>query len=186
MHTKWLDQVFIKFTFLGDGLFSIIIAAFLFLVRKLRRLSLYIIITYLVSGIAALVLKRIFMAPRPREIINSHLYTSFLNGITGSGWDSFPSGHTTSVFALATVLALNINKKSWGLLFLIMAIITGYSRIYLGQHFLQDVLAGAVLGTGIGVLIYTFVNFPPGQFKSEDSSGTIQDNSPYSSGLAGN
>lgn len=186
LHSKWMDLIFINLTFLGDGLFSIITAAFLLFVWKLRRLSLYIIVTYLVSGVAAQMLKRIFMAPRPKEIIDSHLYSSFFAGITGSGWDSFPSGHTTSVFALATILALYSNKKRWGLSFLIIAIFTGYSRIYLGQHFLQDVIAGAVLGTFIGTLIYTFVTIPKDKFRAKISSATIPGDNAYSSGLSGN
>jgi len=49
-HAKWLDIVFVWVSFMGDGLFSILTAAALFL-AKFRRLSVYIIITYVISGI---------------------------------------------------------------------------------------------------------------------------------------
>jgi membrane-associated phospholipid phosphatase len=186
IHTKWLDIIFINLTFLGDGLFSIIAAALVFFLWKLHRLSLHIIVAYLMSGLTAQLLKRLFMAPRPREIITARMYQSFLEGITGVGWDSFPSGHTTSVFALATIMALHVNKKSWGLFFLIMAILVGYSRIYLGQHFLQDVVAGAILGTGIGVVVYSFVNFRKGFSKRKTSGKDSTGEAGYSSTLAGN
>jgi len=113
----------------------------------------------------AQVLKHLFRAPRPKEIIDSKLYTSFFDGIMGGGWDSFPSGHSTSVFALATILALHVNKKGWGLFFLMMAALVGYSRIYLGQHFLQDIVAGALLGTASAITVYTCVNLPRRPFK---------------------
>ncbi len=186
MHTKWLDIIFINLTFLGDGLFSAIAAALVFFLWKLHRLSIHIIVAYLVSGLTAQLLKRLFMAPRPRQIITASMYQSFIEGITGVGWDSFPSGHTTSVFALATILALHINKKNWGLFFLIMAILVGYSRIYLGQHFLQDVVAGAILGTGMGVVVYSFVNFRKGFLKRRTSEKDSADDVGYSSTLAGN
>jgi len=154
VHVKWLDVFFSIFTFLGDGIFSIAIAVSIFFIKKLRRLSIYIITAYLISGITAQVLKRLFNAPRPKEILDKHVYSFFIDGVTGSGWDSFPSGHTTSVFALATVLALYTNNKRWGTCFLLVAILVGYSRIYLGQHFLEDVVAGAVLGAITGLLVY--------------------------------
>jgi membrane-associated phospholipid phosphatase len=186
LHSKWLDQVFVSLTFLGDGLFNIIIAGALFFVSKLRRLSFHIITAYLLSGIAAQLIKRIFMAPRPREIIQSNAYSYFLDGITGAGWNSFPSGHTTSVFALATILSLYVHKKSWGVFFLMLAILVGYSRIYLGQHFLQDVLAGSVLGTTVGVIVYLFVNLPKNLFKVKPVSPAAAEEGGYSSRLAGN
>jgi membrane-associated phospholipid phosphatase len=186
VHNKWLDVLFINLTFLGDGLFSIIVAALLLLVWKLRRLSLHIMVAYLTSGILAQLLKRLFVAPRPREIITGNTYHSFLQGITGAGWDSFPSGHTTSIFALATVLALHVKKKSWGLFFLMIAILVGYSRIYLGQHFLQDVVGGAILGTSMGVVVYSLVNFRKAIFKRKSHRGNAPEEAGYSSTLAGN
>jgi membrane-associated phospholipid phosphatase len=62
--------------------------------------------------------------------------------------DSFPSGHTTSAFALATTIAIISKDKKIGLFCFILAALTGYSRIYLGQHFLEDVGFGSLLGVG--------------------------------------
>lgn len=60
---------------------------------------------------------------------------------------SFPSGHTTTAFALATVLSLWYPRGRWvwggG------AVLVGWSRIILGSHFPSDVLAGAVLGVAV-------------------------------------
>lgn len=159
VHERWMDIFFIGLTCLGDGVFSLLAAAFVVLLWKNYQLTIHIVIAYLASGIVALVLKRIWMAPRPREVLEAGLYKNFLAGISQSGFDSFPSGHTTSAFALATILALHSTAKGWGLLYLIVAIAVGYSRIYLGQHFLPDVAAGATLGTATGVLVYAFTNF---------------------------
>jgi membrane-associated phospholipid phosphatase len=166
MHSALLDNIFIGVTMLGDGLFAIGIAVVLF-GAGYRRTAFYIIVAYLLSGIAAQVLKHMIYAPRPRVVISTSVYTHFIDGITGTGWSSFPSGHTSSIFALATVLALVVSKKYWSIPLLFIAVLVGYSRIYLGQHFLQDVLAGAILGTLTAAIVVRFVGFPQGLFKQK-------------------
>lgn len=60
---------------------------------------------------------------------------------------SFPSTHTTVAFACAYVFSRK--EVHWGWIYL-LAVLVGLSRIYLGHHYPVDVVAGAVLGTGIG------------------------------------
>jgi membrane-associated phospholipid phosphatase len=158
VHAKWLDIFFATITFLGDGIFIIAVALSLLFIKKLRPLSLYITTAYLLSGVAVQLFKKLYNAPRPREIINFRVHSFFITGVTGAGWDSFPSGHTTSVFALATMLALHVNKKRWDAYVLITAILVGYSRIYLGQHFPEDVIAGSILGTAAALMVYLVGN----------------------------
>lgn len=68
--------------------------------------------------------------------------------VLNTGQTSFPSGHTMSAFGLFSLLALigGQKRRSWGLLAALLAIGAGLSRIFLVQHFLVDVLAGAALG----------------------------------------
>jgi membrane-associated phospholipid phosphatase len=61
---------------------------------------------------------------------------------------SFPSGHTATAFATATVIALLHPRLRWPAFAL--AALVGLSRVYLGVHFLFDVLAGAALGIAVG------------------------------------
>lgn len=61
-------------------------------------------------------------------------------------WDSsFPSNPATTGFSIAVAVALH--DPFWGLPFLILAILFGFSRIFCGVHYPSDVLAGALLGT---------------------------------------
>jgi len=62
---------------------------------------------------------------------------------------SFPSGHTMTAFSIALVVSYFYPTLEWPLYFLAVSI--GLSRVVLGMHFLSDVLAGAVLGSGLGV-----------------------------------
>lgn len=62
---------------------------------------------------------------------------------------SFPSGHTMTAFSIAIVVTYFYPTLEWPLYFLALSI--GLSRIVLGMHFLSDVLAGAVLGSALGL-----------------------------------
>lgn len=94
------------------------------------------------------VLKKFFNRPRP-FITHSDLMPISLETDA-----SFPSGHTSAAFSLATSLSLNYPK--WYVIApsFLWASATGYSRLYLGVHYPTDVLAGAVLGAGTSWLAY--------------------------------
>src|SRR5688500_17722210 len=68
---------------------------------------------------------------------------------------SFPSGHATTTFACAVAIAILVPKLRWPAL--AVAGTVGVARVYLGVHYGLDVLAGAALGTLIGVAVALFV-----------------------------
>ena len=82
----------------------------------------------------------------------------FVEGIhVNGGTTSFPSGHTMSAFAFYTFLVLVLPKKNWiSAALIILALLVGVSRIYLVQHFLQDVVVGAAIGVCLGVFWFWF------------------------------
>ena len=65
---------------------------------------------------------------------------------------SFPSGHTSTAFATATTLSLQFKKWYIVVPAYTWAASVGYSRMYLGEHYPTDVLAGAIIGTGSAIL----------------------------------
>jgi membrane-associated phospholipid phosphatase len=116
------------------------------------------LVAFLLSGIVSQLFKHIIQAPRPKAAMEPGIYHDFIEGVTHSGLNSFPSGHTTTVFAMAAILAFHAKHQSFTVFYLLMAIAVGYSRIYLGQHFAEDVVAGAIIGVATGLLVYRGFN----------------------------
>ena len=155
-HSKGLDSFFALFTELGNGLFSVAVFLLAVIFRKIS-LAVQIITAYLFSGLLVQILKRIFKMPRPKAFFGPGEYAWFIDGVTHGGSNSFPSGHTASAFALATILSLYSKSKYAGILYFLLAAAVGYSRVYLGQHFFTDVFAGAVIGVIAALLVWIFL-----------------------------
>ena len=85
-------------------------------------------------------LKYIVKRPRP------YITHPDINALNTEGSPSFPSGHTSAAFGLATSLSLHYPKWYVVVPSFAWAGLTGYSRMYLGVHYPTDVLAGAALG----------------------------------------
>jgi membrane-associated phospholipid phosphatase len=151
-HRNVLDTFFIYLTFLGDGLFAVTVFVLLLLLRRWSQAA-QIMTAFLLSALVAQVLKSFFSMPRPKQFFTPGQYPFFITGVTHSGFASFPSGHSTSIFALATLLALFEKNKKGNIAYLLVAVAVGYSRIYLGQHFLGDVLMGSFLGMSVAILV---------------------------------
>ncbi len=144
-HTQWLDAFFIYFTFLGDGICAIALCLVLFFMVKKRKLALTVFTAFITSGIAIQIVKFFVDAPRPLSFFKPGQYQFFIHDITHSANNSFPSGHATTAFAVITVIAVHA-KKRYQLLLFLLAVLISYSRVYLAQHFLTDITAGAFIG----------------------------------------
>lgn len=144
-HTSALDVFFKYFTQVGGWLPCAVGGVFLLLKRW--RIASVILAGQLVATLITTPLKRIIRAPRP-SVILSELGIDFpmVEGVDLHSTLSFPSGHTSAAFAFCFAVALFCTKWWQKMLCLLVAIFCGYSRIYLSQHFLEDVLAGSVVG----------------------------------------
>jgi membrane-associated phospholipid phosphatase len=154
-HPAWLDIFFKYITNLGDGLISILATIILLALRKKKK-AMTVALAYIYSGLLIQIAKRIFHMPRPKYFFEQTLfhYTHFVEGVSMHDQNSFPSGHTASAFALATVLVLVFKKNKISFYCLFFAFLIGYSRIYLAQHFLIDVIFGAITGITCAMVSY--------------------------------
>ena len=95
-------------------------------------------------GLASTLLKRLIGRGRP-EVYHPEVPLAFRWNLSDYDYQSFPSGHATTSFALAMVAAFLFPRLA--LPALAVAVLIGFSRIVVGAHYLTDVTAGAVLGT---------------------------------------
>jgi membrane-associated phospholipid phosphatase len=165
-----IDFFFAGITHLGDG-WAAVLLSFVFIFRKKFGTAFVLFSGYAVSGLISQAMKHSLEMPRPAPYFQSLGKT--IHPIVGvellQSNTSFPSGHSATAFALATALVLMNQwwRKKWWLA-LLLAVLVGYSRTYLGQHFLQDVLAGSVLGVMSTIVMYMlFLRWNPGFARAE-------------------
>ena len=105
------------------------------------------LIAHGLAALSANILKHTIGRPRPKFMHAGNLEFS---PASGSGWDSFPSGHASASFAVATVLAIKFPRTKWPIL--AVAAMIAVSRIVRGSHYLTDVAGGAALGCVMGMI----------------------------------
>ena len=147
LRNEVLDVVMPIITSLGNGgAIWIIITAILLIFNKTRNYGyMSVIALILCLLIGNLALKPFIARTRPFDI------NKVIDIIINKPKDfSFPSGHTMSSFAVATVL-FYMDRKI-GIIALILAILIGFSRLYLYVHFPSDVIVGMILGILVGII----------------------------------
>jgi len=153
-HPFLLNVFFINYTFIGDGIFALCLIAAMFFYYKRKKQGFALLYSFLISGLVVQIIKNLVDSPRPKLFFEAGQYLNFIDGVSLANNSSFPSGHTATAFAIATVMVLMMKDKTSQLLILIAAVLAGYSRIYLAQHFLLDVMIGAAIGSTSGVLSF--------------------------------
>jgi undecaprenyl-diphosphatase len=152
---RWIRYWMLAATRMGDGWLWYSLAAILLLGGTANR---YVAVG--AAGCAALagvflfkVLKRVSHRQRP-----CHLEPHCWAKVLPPDQFSFPSGHTMTAFSIALVVSYFYPSLEAPVYFLAISI--AVSRVVLGMHFLSDVLAGALLGSALGVAsIVTFASY---------------------------
>jgi membrane-associated phospholipid phosphatase len=107
------------------------------------------------AGLLELLVKELSCRGRPTAADAGAFFSRFPCNPTDYAHASFPSGHATTAFALAALLALWYPR--WAAGFLALAGLVALSRVVLGAHFPSDVLAGAALGTAVALIVHAKV-----------------------------
>jgi membrane-associated phospholipid phosphatase len=150
-------------TYIGNGWIFALLLIGLLVLRKYRAF----LIGTVVFGLSALIcqlLKYCFGHPRPYLYFKDREnLVHFVKGVVIYHNNSFPSGHTTTAFALCCFLIILLKDIRLGIPFFFLAIVTAWSRVYLGEHFFADVYAGSALGVVSAVAICWVADkyFPP-------------------------
>ena len=145
--TQFLNTFFKYITYVGDGAF-ILALAFVLLFFNMQK-SLTILLCYLASAGFTQGIKYVFFADadRPSLVFEiKHIPLKLVEGVDLNIHHSFPSGHTTAAFSLFFCLSFfSKNNILQGLCFL-SALLVAFSRVYLSQHFFEDITAGSFIG----------------------------------------
>ena len=157
-HSPMTDVFFKYVTHLGDGaLFALVILILLFV--KIRW-AFYELFAALMTLIFVFITKQLIFkgAPRPTRFFENSETLHLVEGVKMHAMNSFPSGHTITAFAIFIILAMVVKKQYLKIVFTATAILAGFSRVYLSQHFLEDIFLGALIGVAIALLSCTFVD----------------------------
>lgn len=157
LHHPFFDAFFSMITHLGDGVIPVIFLGFI-IFNKYCYLALLTFATIIHLGLVHLGKKWLFHGmPRPAEFFKDIPFYN-VPGVELHHWGSFPSGHSTTAFMLASFLFLIVPKRSKvHTLIMMLAFLVAFSRVYLMQHFLVDIWAGALLGISSSLVSYYLI-----------------------------
>ena len=167
-HTPWLDSFFRHYS--NFVKWPVYVLMLLPLLVWKPGWTVVFASTEAASALVIHVVKAIFNMPRPKtffeELIAANPSLSadwqqiMVDGVRMHSWHSFPSGHTATFFVFFSLCAFIYVYERWprgkeaSVVCLILALLGGYSRIYLSQHFLMDVCGGMAEGVLMSVVVF--------------------------------
>ena len=156
-HSKFLD---LSGIFLAKYLPYLLVLFLLFFLfwsnENIKKNRIMVLVSILAALIARFGVKGAILLfyNRPRPYINLSSANKLISLNPIENLQSFPSGHAIFFFSLSTVIYM-FNKKL-GIFFFICSIMIAIARIFVGVHWPSDILAGAILGILVGVIINWF------------------------------
>jgi undecaprenyl-diphosphatase len=185
LYAGWLTPLMKGITFMSEyGIAEIILCLVLIICRKTRRLGIICAASLALSFVCCnIILKPIIDRARPWELFDA------VNVLMPDPGDaSFPSGHSSCAMSVAMALFLESRSvrdseapclgwkgigadprkvHKWGIAAIAFALLTGFSRLYLGMHYPTDVVAGLILGALSACIVHIFFK------KTEASRGIM-------------
>ncbi len=165
-HTAAGDVFFPAYTQVAE--WGIYVVAVLIMLFYKVSWGCFLLVSNWVAGGIGQIFKHIAKAPRPVSWFAQHypdIQLPAVEGVPFREWNSFPSGHTITFFCLFLVLTMIIEERkpslllssSTPLLLIGLAALGAYSRIYLSQHFIEDIFAGIILGVTVTAILSLFI-----------------------------
>lgn len=167
-HTEVADILMFYTTKMGEGVFGTIILLLLTAFRPFRNWW-YFSAALLCNLLPALLtqwIKSAVNAPRPLTYFHEAAWIHTVPEWPRLLQRSFPSGHTCAAFSLFCFLAFILTPRyKWaGALFFALALLVGYTRMYLAAHFFIDVYVGSIIGVVFTILVLSVMRKRPHYF----------------------
>ena len=146
-----LDPIMMVYTQLGNaGILWIVLSVLLLCFPKTRKAGFVSLVAMLLGLLCTnVILKHLVGRTRPWLVVEG-----LLPLVEEHDPNSFPSGHTCAAFAAASAWWRTLPRRWMKVTGLVMAVLMGFSRLYVGVHFPNDVLAGAAVGLLCGWLAW--------------------------------
>jgi len=138
--------IFRYYTYFGEEWLLVPVGLILIVIIQKWDFVIRLTATFLLNTLITVPVKfLLFETERPKLALQK-FHLVFTEGVDVHQYNSFPSGHSSAAFAMALAVAFWFNDKAISIIVIIMAIGVGLSRIYLQQHFVEDVMGGSVIG----------------------------------------
>lgn len=158
-NTPTADLFFRNVTYLGDGAFAVLVTVAM--AFRSFRYALMGAASFLLSTVIVRTLKELVFTGslRPLKYFEHSTWQyRIIEGLDIHSYNSFPSGHSTTAFSIFCLLALLDERKGRGWFWALLAIVTAYSRVYLFQHFVEDVYVGSIIGTVSSIVVFLLLS----------------------------
>jgi membrane-associated phospholipid phosphatase len=154
-----IDTFFYYITFLGDGAMAVVLLIGILFYNV--RLGICSSVSFITAALTTNFIKYFLYddAMRPYHVfkwfVKEQLKLVDVNDVHIH--NSFPSGHSTQAFAIFICLSLFARSGTNKMLFLAIALLSAFSRVYLSQHWLVDITVGSIIGTTAAFLLFHFI-----------------------------
>lgn len=159
-HTPYGDAFFYLFTSSHTWMGVWLLLALLCFYKQPAKEGILVVIALLFSllvcdQLTSHLIKPLCMRPRPTHYPAIQGLVQVVYEYRG-GQYGFVSGHSANYFSLAMFTSLLFRNRRYSFFIFLVAALIAYSRIYIGVHFITDVIPGAIIGMLIGSLAYYF------------------------------
>ncbi len=156
----YVGQFFRFYTHVGDGLFFIGFVLIMLFVNYYYALA--ALTCYAIPSLVSQLLKKVVFTNffRPIKYFEGKIVINTTEGVINHAYNSFPSGHTLTAFAMFFFLSLLTSNKLLQSMYLFCAILVAISRVYIAQHFVEDTYFGSIIGVVLAYIIcFAFNNY---------------------------
>lgn len=158
-------------TWMGEGYIIVGVLLSLFFIKRFRNWW-YFLLALLCNLLPFFIqqsIKSYYDAPRPMQVLKGREWIHYQPEWPLLLYRGYPSGHTEGAFCFFCFLSMLLPDKHriWGLFFFILALATGYSRVYLTAHFFSDIYLGSIVGAVTPILIYSIMTIIKERFTNK-------------------